>query len=162
MGSIFGLEQPWFRRSGRAENKLRRQFLRKFLYCPEIIPAVGHKEEAACGARICFISPLTPPHTQIRLAEMRRRTLMRTTRLSRYPTQWQPWWGGRLRSCLYFGAELQPEGWLEPHGSQISKSIAPPRPPGPPRREVQQSAEKCNTCGWWGYSAPAEGICNAH
>ena len=39
---------------------------------------------------------------------------------------------GRLRSCLYFGAGLQPEGRTKPHGSQISKSIAPPRPPWTP------------------------------
>ena len=103
-------------------NKLRRQFLWKFLYCPEIIPAVGHKEEAAWGARICFISPLTPPSWEILVAVMR---------ITCCPGiwQWQPWQGGRLRSCLYFGAWLQPEGWLQPHGSQISKSIAPPRPP---------------------------------
>ena len=85
--------------------------------------------------------------------------LMRKTMLSRYPTQWQPWWGGRLRSCLYFGAGLQPEGWLEPHGSQISKSIAPPRPPWTPPAPSEGGAAICRKMQhlWLGVFGPRRG-----
>ena len=66
---------------------------------------------------------------------------------------------GRLRSCLYFGAELQPEGWLEPHGSQISKSIAPPRPPWTPPAPSEEGAAICRKMQhlWLGVFGPRRG-----
>ena len=73
---------------------------------------------------------------------------------------------GRKIEELFVFWSLVAAGGLAPapreSNLQVNSSpTAPLDPPGPPPREVQQSAEKCNTCGW-GYSAPAEGICNAH
>ena len=112
----------------------------------EIIPAVAIKRRRP--GELAFASSHPQPPLHQRLGRRRRRTRRRRRRITCCPErriwQWQPWRGGRLRGCLYFGAQLQPQGGRSPHGSQISKSIAPPAL-SLSKRCSAQSAEKCNT-----------------
>ena len=105
----------------------------------EIIPAVAIKRRRPGELAFASSHPQPPLHQRWR----------KRTRITCCPErgiwQWQPWRGGRLRGCLYFGAQLQPQGGRSPHGSQISKSIAPQPSPSLSKRCSAQSAEKCNT-----------------
>ena len=115
-------------------------------------PCGGHKEEAAWGARICFISPPATPSSEVGEEEdeeeeeednlLSGETYLAVAALA----------GRKIEGLFVFWSPVAAAGRRSPHGSQISKSIAPQPSLSLCKRCSAQSAEKCNTWefGPWG------------
>ena len=112
-------------------------------------PCGGHKEEAAWGARICFISPPATPSSEVEQEEDEEDNLLSRERYLAVAALA----GRKIEGLFVFWSPVAAAGRRSPHGSQISKSIAPPALSlSPSKRCSAQSAEKCNTWefGPWG------------
>ena len=123
-------------------------------------PCGGHKEEAAWGARICFISPPATPSSEVGEEEdeeeeeeednlLSGKTYLAVAALA----------GRKIEGLFVFWSPVAAAGRRSPHGSQISKSIAPQPSLPLSLRGAVRNLQKNATLG---NSAPGEGICNAH
>ena len=116
-------------------------------------PCGGHKEEAAWGARICFISPPATPSSEVGEEEDEEEEEEEDNLLSRERYLAVAALAGRkIEGLFVFWSPVAAAGRRSPHGSQISKSIAPQPSLPLSKRCSAQSAEKCNTWefGPWG------------
>ena len=128
-------------------------------------PCGGHKEEAAWGARICFISPPATPSSEVEQEEeeeededeeednlLSGETYLAVAALA----------GRKIEGLFVFWSPVAAAGRRSPHGSQISKSIAPPALSLSLSLSLRGAVRNLQKNATLGNSAPGEGICNAH
>ena len=133
-------------------------------------PCGGHKEEAAWGARICFISPPATPSSEVEQEEDEEEEEVEDEEEDEEEEEEENLLSGetylavaalagrKIEGLFVFWSPVAAAGRRSPHGSQISKSIAPPALSLSLRGAVRNLQKNATL----GNSAPGEGICNAH
>ena len=115
-------------------------------------PCGGHKEEAAWGARICFISPPATPSSEV--GEEEEDNLLSGERYLAVAALA----GRKIEGLFVFWSPVAAAGRpLSPRESNLQVNSSPAL--SLPLRGAVRNLQKNATLG---NSAPGEGICNAH